>query len=300
MGVLQLTATDTEVFGVGVLEAYQHRDYIQEDWLLFEGMTAGELINVPVFQTVIASNKPDGESHAGAATMLGSEVPLFNPIKAFVDIAKTQADIRPDLNLLTNTGRALGRAVGYGRTLRIANGLIKGASGAGNAKQAANLNGDTVRKTIELIAAEMDDDGVDEGTRYGLLKPSAFYALRSEPAVISSDFTQGQNRNNEIGGNMAMVEYLGYMIRNCGGVFGINFLDTTPHGSKNLPADLAFDNTKVVGVFWHTECAVVRHQTGLEAAADWFPREQVWITISRLHMGFKVIKTDGVWIMTVP
>ena len=41
MASITLTATETEVFGVGVLEAYQFAYFISADWLSFQGMTAG-------------------------------------------------------------------------------------------------------------------------------------------------------------------------------------------------------------------------------------------------------------------
>ena len=123
MAAITLTDTDLEVFGIGVLEAYQHRDYFQEDWALFQGMTAGEVVNVPVMQEGEAVNLPDGSAHEGSAEMIGYDVKLVDPIKSFHDIKKTQVDIRPDLNLLTTSGKQCGRDVGFGRTIRIANHL---------------------------------------------------------------------------------------------------------------------------------------------------------------------------------
>ena len=89
MAAITLTTTDLEVFGIGVLEAYQHRDYFREDWALFQGMTAGEVVNVPVMQEGEATNLADGQTHAGTAQMIGYEIPLVDPIKSFVDILKS-------------------------------------------------------------------------------------------------------------------------------------------------------------------------------------------------------------------
>ncbi len=306
MADITLTTVATEVFGGSVLEAYQHRDYISEDWLMFHGMTAGDVINIPVFEEVEALQLADGGSHDGSATITGVQVPLVDPIKAFVDIQKQQVDVRPDLQLLTNTGRALGKAVGYSRTIRIANHLIHEADVASNSvtgDYSALVGATALAATklgIELIAALMDDDNVDFEDRYALLKPTQFYSLRSSAAVISSDFTQGQNRNESIGGNMALLEYLGFMIRNCGGIFGIDWTGSL-HDQKNFSTVtgqvMGHDNTNIVGVFWQKECAAVRHQTGLEANIDWIHRDQVWMPIARLHMGVKVVKVEGVYIM---
>ena len=54
---------------------------------------------------------------------------------------------------------------------------------------------------------------------------------------------------------------------------------------------------QVVGLFWHHDAIVVRHQTGLEANVDWIHRQQVWMPIARLHMGLKVLQVEGVFIL---
>ena len=305
MATITLTVTDLEVFGIGVLEAYQHRDYFQEDWAHFIGMTAGETVNVPVMQEGEAVNKPDGEAHNGSATMTGVEVTLVDPIKSFVDIAKTQVDVRPDLNLLTTTGKQVGRDVGFGRTLRIANHLAFTSDAAakvvnGDFQSDSGL-GSRVKSAIKTVATLFDDDGVDEEMRFGMLKPDAFYSLRGEEEVISSDFTQGQNINQAIGGNMAILNYLNMTMRNMGGIFGIDWTDSSQM-SKKLPTgtgvEMAFDMTDVIGIFWQHDSWAARHQTGLETNVDWIHRDQVWMPIARLHMGVKVIKQDGLMIIT--
>lgn len=299
MAAITLTTTDLEVFGIGVLEAYQHRDYFQEDWALFQGMTAGEVINTPVMQEGEAVNRADGSAHAGTAQMIGTEIPLVDPLKSFVDILKTQVDIRPDLNLLTTVGRQVGRDVGTGRSIRIANHLASIANTNSNEEtgdfQSDSGLGVRVKDGIKAIAAAFDDDGVDSEMRFAMLKPDAFYALRGETEVISSDFTQGQNINQAIGGNMAILNYLNITIRNMGGIFGVDWTDSA-HVAKNLPTsptNMAYDQTDVTGIFWQHDSWAVRHQTGLETNVDWIHRDQVWMPIARLHMGMAVIKTDG-------
>ena len=308
MGVVTLTDTETEVFGVGVLEAYQFNDFFGEDWTRFQGMTAGEIINVPVFEQVWAENKPDAESHEGAATITGHEVPLVDPIKAFVDIAMTQVDIRPDLNLLSNAGRALGRAVGYGRTIRVANFM---AYTAENASQTVDCDieqsdrddiGKAVKYALQELSAAMDDDGIPADARYGLLQPTYFYALRGQTEVISRDFTQGQAHNQQVGGQLSVLDYLTLLIRNAGGIFGIDWTGSAYTG-LNLPTadtdglEMQVNMSDMIGLFWHRDSTVVRHQTGLRSAVDWIPREQVWLAIARLHMGIQVIHTDGVYVI---
>lgn len=305
MAAITLTDTELEVFGIGVLEAYQHRDYFQEDWALFQGMTAGEVVNVPVMQEGEATNLVDGVSHNGTATMLGTEIALVDPIKSFVDVLKTQVDVRPDLNLLTTVGRQVGRDVGFGRTIRIANHLAFTADANTQTKtgdfQSDNAGlGSRVVTGIKQIATEMDDRGVDSEMRFGMLKPDIFYALRGETEVISSDFTQGQNINQAIGGNMSILNYLNFTMRNMGGIFGVDFTDSA-HFAKRLPTatgvEMAFDQTNVVGIFWQHDSWAARHQTGLETNVDWIHRDQVWMPIARLHMGMRVIKLDGLWLL---
>lgn len=298
MAAITLTTTDLEVLGIGVLEAYQHRDYFQEDWALFQGMTAGEVVNVPVMQEGEATNLSDGQAHEGSAEMIGTEIPLVDPIKSFVDIRKTQVDIRPDLNLLTTTGRQLGRDVGFGRTLRIANHLSSIANTQSN-ETTGDFQTDTglgarVTAALRAIATAFDDAGVDSEMRFGMLKPELFYALRGEAEVISSDFTQGQNINQAIGGNMSILNYLNFTLRNMGGIFGVDWTDSV-HVGKNLPSSpqMAYDQTDNYGIFWQHDSWAARHQTGLETNIDWIHRDQVWMPIARLHMGIAVIKTDG-------
>lgn len=299
MAAITLTDTDLEVFGIGVLEAYQHRDYFQEDWALFQGMTAGEVVNVPVMQEGAAENLADGSAHEGTAVMVGYEIPLVDPIKSFVDILKTQVDIRPDLNLLTTVGRQVGRDVGFGRSLRIANHLAytSNANGTEESDDYAQADGlgTRVKDGLKAVATAFDDAGVDSEMRFCMLNPTCFYALRGEAEVISSDFTQGQNINQAIGGNMSILNYLNFTIRNMGGIFGVDWT-ASAHGPKNLPSTdpvMEYDMTDVVAICWHHDAWAARHQTGLETNVDWIHRDQVWMPIARLHMGMRVIKSEG-------
>lgn len=303
MANLALTDTETEVFAIGVQEAYQHADYFDNGWSIFQGMVAGEVLNVPVIQSSEATNKADGTDHEGSATIESVLIELVDPIKSFSDILKTQVDIRPDLNLIANVGAQLGRDVGTGRTIRIANHLTFTADANSNSvtDDFATISGlgDTVRDAIASIMGTMDDRGIPASMRFGLLKPKQFYSVRNVAEVISSDFSQGQNVNQSIGGNMAMMSYLNCLIRNVGGIFGINW--TSGHDDANLPTatgkEMADDMTNIVGLFWHHDAWAVRHQTGLESSIDWIQRSQVWMSIARLHMGVKVIQTDGVFIL---
>ena len=61
---------------------------------------------------------------------------------------------------------------------------------------------------------------------------------------------------------------------------------------------MAFDMSAGGGIFWQHDSWAARHQTGLETNVDWIHRDQVWMPIARLHMGVKVIKIDGLWILT--
>lgn len=304
MANLTLTDTETEVFAIGVQEAYQHADYFDNGWSIFTGMVAGESLNVPVMQEGEAENKADGTDHAGSATMASVNIDLVDPIKSFSDILKTQVDIRPDLNLISNVGAQLGRDVGIGRTIRIANHLSFTADA--NSKSVtddfATISGlgDTVKDAIANVMALMDDDGIPASMRFALMKPKQFYSVRGVAEIVSSDFTQGQNVNQSIGGNMAMMSYLNCIIRNVGGIFGIDWT-ATAHAGKNLPTatgkEMADDMSNVVALFWHHDAWAVRHQTGLESSIDWIQRNQVWMSIARLHMGVKVIQTDGLFIL---
>jgi len=307
-----LTDTDIEVFSGRVLASYQHRDYFGEDLLMFTGQTAGEIINQPVIleNSTGATNEPDGGDHEDVANITGVDIPLVDPIKSYSDILKTQVDVRPDLNLIENVGAQLGRDVAIGRNLRIANYLHGVAIAEGQTRSlilagTGTDTGDAVQELIEIIAAEFDDNGIPDDQRYMFMKPTYFYALRSKPAVISSDFTQGQNINQAIGGNMSVLSYLNFTIRNMGSVFGTDWTATAPGAGKNLPnassgTDMNVNQTTTVAVCWHTGSTMVRHQTGLQASIDWIQRQQVWMSIARLHMGIKTVKPEGVFsIVTV-
>jgi len=304
MANLTLTDTETEVFAIGVQEAYQHADYFDTGWSIFQGQVAGESLNVPVVQAGEAENKADGTSHDNGATIESVNIDLVDPVKSFSDILKTQVDIRPDLNLISNVGAQLGRDVGFGRSLRIANHLSFTADA--NSKSVTDDFvtvsglGDTVKNAIATVMGNMDDDGVPTSMRFGLLKPKQFYSMRGVAEVVSVDFTRGQNVNQSIGGNMAGMEYLNCLIRNMGGIFGVDWT-ASAHSGKNLPTasglEMADDMTNIVGIFWHHEAFGVRHQTGLESSIDWIQRNQVWMSIARLHMGIKVIQIEGLWIL---
>ncbi len=236
---LTLTDTETEVFAIGVQEAYQHADYFDTGWSIFTGQIAGESLNVPVVQAGEAENRADGTSHSQGATIASVNIDLVDPVKSFSDILKTQVDIRPDLNLISQVGAQLGRDVGFGRSLRIANHLMFTADA--NSKTVtddfgtiADL-GDTVKDGIAQIMSNMDDEGVPTSMRFGLLKPRQFYATRGVAEVVSVDFTRGQNVNQSIGGNMAGMEYLNCLIRNMGGIFGGDWT-ASAHAGKNLPS----------------------------------------------------------------
>ncbi len=294
---LTLTNTETEVFAIGVQEAYQHADYFDTGWSVFQGQVAGEVLNVPVIQEGEATNRVDGTAHSEGAVIASEVIALDDPIKSFSDILKTQVDIRPDLNLIAQVGAQLGRDVGYGRTIRIANTLMFDSDAdsrtfSDDYATLANL-GDAVKDGISTLMGIMDDNGVPASMRFGLLKPKQFYSMRGVAEVVSVDFTRGQNVNQSIGGNMAGMEYLNCLIRNVGGIFGIDW--TTGHANKNLP--VAFNGTPVVGIFWHHDSFAVRHQTGLESSIDWIQREQVWMSIARLHMGLKILQNKGCYLL---
>lgn len=304
-----LTNTEIEVFSGRVLTSYQHRDYFGEDLLMFQGQTAGEVVNQPIMQENPdgAQNLADGGDHDDTAVMEGQPVNLVDPIKSFSDILKTQVDIRPDLSLIENVGAQVGRDVGIGRTLRISNYLLDQAVVASQtraltlAPTTTLTLGEQVAALIEIIAAEMDDNAIPDDQRYMFMKPTHFYALRALPNVISSDFTQGQNINQSIGGNMSVLNYLNFTIRNMGSVFGTNWLSSL-QDAKNLPTqtstghtNMRMDQSDTIAICWHTGSTIVRHQTGLQASIDWIQRQQVWMSIARLHMGIKTVKPQGVF-----
>ena len=305
MTALALTDTETEVFAVGVQEAYQHSDYFDPSWGIFTGPIVGETGNVPVVQTGEATNKADGTTHTPLGhSIVGVEIPLVDPIKAYADILKTQVDVRPDLNLIANVGAQLGRDVGFGRSIRMSNYLVNQAL-ANNNEYTDDFNTlagleDAVEKGIRFIASAFDDAGIPQNMRFGLLKPTPFYSISQKTTIRSSDFSQGQNQNQSMGGNMDVARYLNFDIRNMGGIFGVDWTDAA-HSNKNLPSgsetNMEANLTDIVGLFWHHDSWAVRHQTGIEASIDWIQREQVWMAISRLHLGIKAIQVEGLWVL---
>jgi hypothetical protein len=162
--------------------------------------------------------------------------------------------------------------------------------------------GKAVKYALQEVSANMDDDGIPADQRYGLLMPTYFYALRGQAEVISRDYTMGQAHNQQVGGQLSILDYLTLNIRNAGGIFGIDWTGSA-YGDLNLPTaatdglEMQVDMGDMIGLFWHRDSTVVRHQTGLRSAVDWIPREQVWLAIARLHMGCQVIHSEGLYVI---
>ncbi len=289
-----LTLTETEVFGGAVFAAYTHTDYFGTSGMQFYGVRPTEVVNVPVTQQGDARFLDDGNDHtAEDSSMIGQQVPLFDPIKSSNLVKQTQVDTRPDLALLENLGRQHGRNVGRTKTIGLLNMLAGAADGAGN-----NIAGDfdtttdpqtEVKNGIKAIATAMDEAGVPPEGRFGMLKSAAFYELADADGVMSVDFG-GQANRQRIGGNLAPIMYLNILIRNCGVGFGTEWTDTGV-GGINFPAALDHDMTQVVGVFWHEDAWALRHQTQLQTVTPFIDHKQSWLVLARLHLGAAEVMT---------
>ena len=292
---LTLTATEVEMYAGTSLFQYQLLDYFGESSMRFMGPKAAEVINQTVVQSGTAANFADGQSHlSGAATIKGVEIPLTPPLKARVDVKRSDVDTRPDMNLLSDLGENHGMAVARGRTVRLMNVLSYAANAASqefevDTETTSNDLGDLIAAGIESIAVAMDTAGVPETNRYGLLYPAGFYKLGLATKIQTKD-NGGLGNIQTFGGPNAVLPYLNFQIANCGLGFGTDWTDSaynTPF--TGVPTGWRYDMTGVLGIFWHKDAFAVRHQTTLERSAEWLPEHQSWLTMSRLHFGAKVL-----------
>lgn len=294
-----LTAADTEMYGGRAFMAYQVADLYGTDRMDFYGVKPTEKVNVPVWENDTAVNKSDGVTHLdGESDVTGHEVPLFAPVKAYSHITKEQVDVRPDLQLLQRRGMKQGQAVGNGKTLRLTGFLANIADGAGNtieidARTESTLV-DEVARGVEAIQVAFDNLEIPPQDRFGKLNSTLFYKLARHNLFFSKDYGGAANIQN-LGMGFEFPLY-NFKIGNCPIAFG-NDLTDQAFDAYNLPTVSQFDLSNVVGVFWHKDAWALRHQTSLETTAGWVEHFQAWLTMARLHCGYGVIQTDGVWIL---
>lgn len=298
MATITLTDTELEVFGMAVMMEFGQRDIIPTEWHLMMGQIDGEVVNQTIYNAGEATILEDGNDHNGSAEITGIEVPLVNPIKDFVDIKFQSIDERPGLQLLQNSGKMIGRNIGFQHSLMKLNLLAKESdtlantvSGDLDATVTATLA--TAAKSVLLeIIGNMDDDSVPNGDRYAVVKPQIFHALHSADDVVRLDFGGPANVQNVAGNFGTMLRWHDVIIVSAGGFFAVDWT-AAAHSGRNLPSTMAFDMTNVYGLVWHKEAWVERIQRDLLMTVEWIPRSQVWMPIGRLHMGAKVLTANA-------
>lgn len=300
MAGLQFNNTEVEHYGMRAQLQYQHSDRFGETRMDFYGARPAESVNVPVWQNQDAINKADNTDHLGFETEVeGASIPLFAPVKAPSSIGRDKVDTRPDLQMLTKMGDKAGQSVGEGKTIRIANFLAKVAFTAGNIVTIdAEANDSTapgeVKKVAKHIAAVWDRLGVPETQRFGKLESGLFYELPESQQVYGREYGGAASIQNLH--QFIEIPYLNFMVGNMGKPFGTDWTASEVEHLA-LPTPSQFDMTDVVGIFWHGPSWALRHQTNVEYNAEWVPHMQAWLTMARLHMGYKEIQTDGIYVV---
>ena len=192
---------------------------------------------------------------------------LFNPLKDWSDIRRSDIQVRPDLSLARNKFIALGRNISNTETRALLGILCSAASTAGNertydALALTNL-GTRTAEQIRLLAADMDLNGVPPQNRWGMLKSDLWYALKAETVVTSSDF--GGMANVQF--PMEILNYLNFKIVNVGTFWGTDFTSST---FVDWPAAAQFNAVNAVGMFWHQDAWAWRRVRNMEQIG---PRE---------------------------
>lgn len=294
---VDLSNTETEVFGGAVYMAYIHGDMFGTTGMQFYGVRPTEVVNVPVVRAGQAMFLDDGADHTNEdSSMTGVQVPLFKPLKSSNIIKQSQVDVRPDLSILENLGKQHGRNVARMKTITILQMLAKSSDLAGNDVAApgagwAGATGADIKAGVKDIAAAMDLAGVPAEGRHGMMKSDLWYELVDLEGVIRKDFG-GKANVQTAGGNGAVINYLNFDIKNCGVGFGTNWdaLGT----SLDIPDAIQKDLTKSFAVFWHEDAWALRHQTSLHVVTPFIDHKQAWLCLARLHMGCAEVYTDPV------
>lgn len=221
---------------------------------------------------------------------------LFNPLKDWSDIRRSDIQIRPDLSLVRNKFIALGRNISNTETRALLAIVSKAASGAGNERTFDALTqsglGDKVAEQLQLLAGDLDKNGVPPQNRWGMLKSSLWYALKSVAGVTSLDF--GGMANVQF--PMKILNYLNFQIVNVGTFWGTDFTATA---FNTFPTLAQFDATNTVGTFWHQEAWAWRRVAAMEQIG---PREirpnDTFNIEARIHWTARDRDTAGMFILS--
>lgn len=297
-----LANLETETYSGMMLHEYQANDIFGSRGMIYHGMTPTDKINQPIVTPGLAINKDDDADHTTiqTASIDAAEIPLELPIKASNTIKYRSVDERPDLGYIGELGISHGKSVAEGKSLRLLNLLAQRAFANNNyvdvdEDASDGTAPDKVKNGIKRIATEMAADAVPPSGLHGVLNPSAFFNLTDSSGVISSDYSQGQNRRNEFN-SQSTIQYLMWQLRLCPIAFGVDWTDTDYAGLA-LPDAMETDMRRVIGVFWHERAWGLREQTQPTGTVTQESHIQVWMQLTRQEIGAKVFLPEGVWIM---
>lgn len=296
-----ISNTELEVYDGSVQPNYWVTDLFGNNTMQYRGMVDGEVINHPIITPGNASNKDDDTDQTTLQTsaMDAAEIPLQLPIRASNTIKYRSVVERPGLQLISNFGSANGQSVGQGKTIRLSNLLILAAIAAGNVVDVDEDATDgtapeKVKQGVLTIATEMGNDMVSASGLYGLMNPSSFYKLGDNNSVISLDY--GGQADRQTQSSQTTRRYLNWDIKMAPGIYGVDWTNTA-HSALAIPSVMKADSRRILGVFWQRDSWVLREQTNLENTVDDIPHLRVWMCLSNLELGAKVVLPAGVWIM---
>lgn len=224
---------------------------------------------------------------------------LFDPLKDWADIKRSDIQVRPDLSLVRNKFIALGRNISNTETRALLAILASAADLAGNERTFDALAfsglGDRTAEQVQLIASDLDIAGVPPFGRWGMMKSTLWYALKSVAGVTSSEFGGMANVQFPV----MVLNYLNFKIVNVGTFWGTNFA-TTPF--SDWPTVAQFNAVNSVGVFWADDAWAWRRVRAMEQIGpreirpnDTFNIEARihWTSASRDAAGIRLLSDDA-------
>lgn len=287
-------ALRVELFNGQVFTEYQTLRLFEPAMMIYREGGIGERINFPVIETQVAQNLADGTTMSqNVLNPRAPELDLDDPIKAWVHIPKDLADVRPELELVTEYGNALGRDIANGETGRLIAHLGNACdTSAADSVVTANLDatsglGAIVAAALRECASLLDANGVPGQGRWGMLHSTQWLELLDVEGVQSREW--GGNANVKMPG--MIIQYADFnIIRGTGGFFGTDFTGA-PYATA-WASKYRYDATNLRGIFWHREAWALRRVRRPEVLVDWLPETDEWKVEARSHMGTACIKED--------
>lgn len=291
---MPMTLTDAEltVFSSRVIASYSIGDLYGTDCMIHFGPEDGENMNVPTY--IIpddAGNFADGQSHLGrTAQIVGSDIPVYDPIKSFNDVPRQKVKTRPGLRLLENLGQVHGQAVAKTKTEQLTAFLAQVAEDNDNIVEVdlstMSKRTEEIDRGLEEIQARFDDAEVPPTDRFARVNTTVWYTLPRIPHYWSKDFggvakIQGYGADED-------VHLYNFRIRQCPVAFGVDYSDQSMD-DRDFPEIARHDMTDVLGVFWHKNAWAMRTEEGLLSEFPFVTEQRSYLPLAQIHIGYKNI-----------